>query len=263
MKSSLNISRTRVRLLTGLFFLIATLGHAQYDTIFEKGNKLYNAKDYHGALEQYKTISDSGFHSAELYFNMGNAHYKLNQIAPSILNYERALLMDPEDKDIKVNLAYAKNMTIDDIDEMPQTGVSKVVNAVIGKFSYQTWSYIAIGTMLLFVGFFIGYYFSFSQGRKRLLFATSSVWLFISVVSLVFAFQQRKIANERDPAIVFAEETTVKAEPNLGSDEVFRLHEGTKVFILDTMNNWKRIRLADGKVGWLPADELQRVKDFH
>ena len=85
---------------------------------------------------------------------------------------------------------------------------------------------------------------------------------FISIVSVIFAFQQRRLVNERDPAIVFAEETTVKAEPNLGSDEVFRLHEGTKVFILDTMSNWKKIRLADGKIGWLPADELRRVKDF-
>lgn len=249
-------------LLLGVFFLSGHSLMAQNMELFEKGNALYNAKDYQGALEQYRKISDNGVHSAELYFNMGNAYYKLNQIAPSILYYEKALMLDPDDKDIEVNLSYARNMTIDDIEEMPQTGISKLVNGVIGQLSYQSWTRTAIITMFLFVGFFIAYYFAYTQGRKRLLFAIGSGWLFLSVLSLLFAFQQRRIVRENDPAIVFAEETTVMAEPNLGSDEVFRLHEGTKVFILDTMSSWKKIRLADGKVGWLPEDELRAVKDF-
>lgn len=235
---------------------------AQHNTWFEEANELYNQGEYEAAIERYEKISEAGKHSAALYFNMANAYYKLNRIAPSILNYERALLLDPEDKDIGINLAYARNMTIDDIDELPKTGISRLVNGLIGTFSYRVWTWLAIGLMSLFVLFFIWYYFAVSQGKKRMFFTLSGLMLILSVLSLVFAFQQRNLERSVRPAIVFAEETTVKSEPNLGSEEVFRLHEGTKVFILDTLHNWKKIRLADGKIGWLPADELRAVKDF-
>lgn len=263
MKRAIFFNLPLTAVLTGVLFLLFFSVGAQNQELFEKGNELYNTNDYNGALEQYKKISANGVHSAELYFNMGNAYYKLNQIAPSILYYEKALLLDPEDDDIRINLGYARNMTIDDIDQMPQTGISRLINGIIGEFSYQTWTFLAIALMMMFVVLFIAYYFAFAQGRKRLLFVFSTIFLFTSLLSLFFAFQQRNLNDARDPAIIFADETTVKSEPNLGSDEVFRLHEGTKVFILDTMSNWKKIRLADGKIGWLPADELRRVKDFN
>lgn len=262
MRTMVKTNHYMSKLIAGLFLLWASLLGAQNAELFDEGNELYNQGDYQGAIERYQKISDNGLHSAELYFNMGNAYYKLNQIAPSILYYEKALLLDPEDQDVEVNLTYARNMTIDDIEELPQTGISRIVNGLIGTFSYHTWTYFAIGAMLVFVILFIAYYYAYGQSRKRLLFAVGGVFLFLSVLSVVFAFQQRSLIDQRNPAIVFAEETTVKSEPNLGSDEIFRLHEGTKVFILDTMNNWKKIRLADGKVGWLPEDELRSVKDF-
>lgn len=242
--------------------LSCSLGNAQNTTRFEEGNELYNQGAYQEAITRYKSIVAEGEHSAALYFNMGNAYYKLNMIAPSILNYEKALMLDPEDEDARINLAYARNMTIDDIDAMPQPGLSKLFQGLVETFSHKVWSYLAIVAMILFVVFFIGYYFAYREGRKRLFFAVSAVWLLLSLACLSFAFQGRTWEKDHDPAIVFARETAVKSEPNLGSEEVFKLHEGTKVFILDTMHDWKKIRLADGKEGWLPADELQRIKDF-
>lgn len=256
-------SYTRFSMVFALFLLLSFFsGSAQQGSLFEAGNELYNQGEYLGAIDKYKEIIATGKHSSELYFNMGNAYYKMDRIAPSILYYEKALLLDPDDEDVKVNLAYARNMTIDDIDALPQTGFSKLTRGLLGTFTYGVWSYLAIGGMLLFVLFFIGYYFAYREGRKRLLFAVSGGWLFLSLLCLLFAFQQRKWERNYDPAIVFAHETTVKSEPNLGSDEIFRLHEGTKVFILDAMHDWNKIRLADGKEGWLPSDELQRIKDF-
>ncbi|WP_224488442.1 SH3 domain-containing protein [Robertkochia flava] len=262
MKHTGNIKFSLRELFTGLLLFVLTSVGAQNDQLFEEGNKLYNEGAYQEAIQRYKKISESGMHSPELYFNMGNAYYKINEIAPSILYYEKALVLDPEDEDVRVNLAYARNMTIDAIEEMPQTGISKLVNGIIGTLDYRMWSYLAIGAMFLFVTLFIAYYFAYAQGRKRLLFAGSGVSLLLSLVCLLFAFQQRTLLSQRNPAIVFAQETTVKSEPNLGSEEIFRLHEGTKVFILDTLNNWKKIRLSDGKEGWLPEDELRVVKDF-
>ena len=250
------------KLLAGLLLLVSAMVAAQNDRLFEEANTLYNEGRYQEALQQYKKISESGVHSAELYYNMGNTYYKLNNIAPSILYYEKALVLDPDDADVKVNLAYARNMTIDDIQELPRTGIARLFNGVIGKLGYETWTYLSIASMFLFVALFIAYYFAYAQSRKRLLFAGSGIVLIFSLVSLLFAFQLRSVEQAQNPAIVFAEETTVKSEPNLGSDEVFRLHEGTKVFILDSMNDWRKIRLTDGKEGWLPGNELRVVKDF-
>ncbi|MBL7471898.1 tetratricopeptide repeat protein [Robertkochia sediminum] len=256
-------SYTRSLMVFALFLLWSfATANAQQGSLFETGNELYNQGEYQAAIDTYKEILAAGEHSPEVYFNMGNAYYKMDRIAPSILYYEKALFLDPDDEDVKVNLAYARNMTIDDIDALPKTGFAKLTRGLLGAFTYSVWSYLAIVGMLLFVLFFIGYYFADREGRKRLLFAISGGWVFLSLLCLLFAFQQRKWERNYDPAIVFASETTVKSEPNLGSDEIFRLHEGTKVFILDAMHDWKKIRLADGKEGWLPAEELQRIKDF-
>jgi len=108
--------------------LICGLGFSQNSQLFEEANTLYNEAQYYEALDKYTQILDSGEHSAELYFNMGNAHYKLNNIAPSIYFYEKALLLKPNDKEIKNNIAFARNMTIDAIDKVPEIGFSSIVN---------------------------------------------------------------------------------------------------------------------------------------
>lgn len=136
---------------TGLLLFVFAVAGAQHTELFEEGNELYNEGEYQLAIERYRSISDQGVHSPELYFNIGNAYYKLDKIAPSILYYEKALLLDPNDEDVKVNLEYARNMTIDDIEELPQSALSKLTRSVVGIFGHRSWSYLAIGSMFLFV----------------------------------------------------------------------------------------------------------------
>lgn len=232
---------------------------AQNETLFEQGNTLYNDGNYTLAIEKYQSILDNGKHSAELYFNLGNAYYKLNNIAPSIYYYEKALQLAPNDKDILNNIAFARNMTIDDIATIPEIGFSKFVNSITNMMSFDAWAMMAVGFLILFVVLFLSYYFSYTSVKKRIAFVVSSASIVLACVSVVIAYHNYNLKKNDRPAIVFAKESQIKSEPNLRSTEAFKLHEGTKVQILDTVNNWKRIKLADGKTGWIVSDDIKAL----
>lgn len=246
----------------GLFLFVVLSMHAQNDKLFEQANTLYNEGDYLQAIEAYQKIEKSGVHSAALYYNLGNAYYKQNQVANSIYYFEKALLLSPDDQDIRNNLNFARNMTIDAIETIPPSGFAKLVENELGNLSYNTWGKFAIGFIVLFVTAFLLYYFSVQQNRKRAFFAISITALICSLASLGLAYHQFAKAESQKPAIVFSPEVNVKTEPNNRSEASFVLHEGTKVQVLDTMGAWKKIRLADGKIGWLPADDIKEIKDF-
>ncbi len=239
--------------------LMSMMSYAQNEGIFEQANQLYNDGKYLEAIEKYTTILETKQHSAALYYNLANAHYKLNNIAPSIYYYEKALLIAPNDSDIKNNLAFAQNMTIDSIETIPQTGFSKIFNNLIDKFSYETWSYLSILFMLIFAITFLIYYFSITQRKKRLFFILSIISVFMTVTTIIFSFKQYSNKKNNTFAIIFAEETQALSEPNFRSDEVFILHEGTKIQVLDQLNDWKKIRLSNGKIGWIPAEAIKEL----
>ncbi len=245
-----------------LLFFISFGAAAQNDVLFEKANKLYNQDRYQEAIDTYKKILETGEHSAELYYNIANANYKLSNIGPSVYYYEKALLLAPDDEDIKNNLAFAQNMTIDAIDVIPQTGISKIVNNVTGMFDHNGWAKLAIAFVFAFVLLFLLYYFSYRTSIKRIYFITSILSLAFMVVSVVFAFQRYESNQKDNPGIVFAQEAVVRVDPKLSSEEAFVLHEGTKVQVDDNFDQWMKIRLSDGKVGWIPSEDIKLLKDF-
>lgn len=245
-----------------IVFCFSFLAIAQNDKLFEQANTLYNEGKYQEAINNYLKIVESQEHSSSLYYNLGNSYYKLNKAAPSIYYYEKALLLSPNDKEIKNNLIFAQNMTVDAFEVLPQTGFSKIIQNIIGKLSYGSWSVLSIIFMVLFVAFFLLYYFSVYQNKKRLYFTISIVSLLACLFSVLFAFNQKSHLNNQNPAIVFAKEIGVNAEPNNRSEEVFTLHEGAKVNVEGNMGEWKKIKLPDGKTGWLPSSEIKIIKDF-
>ena len=228
--------------------------------LFEEGNTFYNNGKYIEAIEKYEEILNSDQHSSEVYFNLGNAHYKLNNIAPSIYYYEMALQLDPKDKEIKNNLYFANNMTIDAIETVPEIGISRFTRNAINTFSFEIWAYLSVIFMILFVILFMTYYFTVRTSTKRFSFVSSLTSIFLSLVLLVFAFKKDSIDKKHNPAIVFSQESLVRTDPNLSGEEAFRLHEGTKVQILDTANNWTEILLVDGKTGWIVSEDIKLLK---
>jgi tetratricopeptide (TPR) repeat protein len=240
--------------------LISTLSLAQNKTLFDQGNSLYNEGKFQEAITTYERILDSENHSAELYFNIANAYYKMNRIAPSVYYYEKALQLTPNDNDIKNNLSFAQNMTIDAIEVIPEMGFSKIIRNIVNKFSYDIWAILSVVFVVLFVVLFLAYYFSYSTNRKRLAFLSSNLSLVLVLVTLIFAFQKYKYEQNDNPAIVFAQESEIKSEPNLRSEIAFKLHEGTKVQILEIYNeNWTKIKLTDGKSGWIPSQDIKEL----
>lgn len=238
------------------------MGFAQNESRFEQANELYNKGDFELAISKYESIIEAGEHSAALYFNLANAHYKLNHIAPSIYYYEKALKLSPNDKEIQNNIAFARNMTIDAIDQTPEFGFAKISKNVTNWFTFDEWAKLSVLLMVLFVVFYLIYYFNYGSTKKRLAFISAMILLILACCSVALAFNNYKMVENDQPAIVFAKQSQVKSEPNLRSSESFKLHEGTKVQILDTLENWKKIKLADGKTGWILSEDIRLLNVF-
>lgn len=246
-----------------LSFFLATVAFAQNDEAFIKGNEFYNEGKFQEAITAYESILSNDVHSADLYYNLANSYYKLNRIAPSIYYYEKALQISPNDSDIINNLAFAQNMTIDAIDKVPEVGFSKFVKGITNTFHFDTWAIISVSGVVLFVILFLAYYFAYSTIKKRISFVSSFVVLLIALVALFFAFQRQTLDKKDNPAIVFSQESDVKAEPNLRSESAFQVHEGTKVQVLESYNDtWTKIQIANGKTGWIATNDIKLLKDI-
>ncbi len=245
-----------------LLCCFSVFGFAQNNQRFEEANALYNDGKFAEAIDIYESILETDVHSAELYFNLGNANYKLNNIAPSIYYYEKALQLSPNDKDINNNLAFAQKMTIDAIEKVPEVGFSRIFKNIINTFNTDTWAKIAVSAVLIFVMLFLMYHFSYSTSRKRVAFVISVFSLLVACISVAMAFQKERLVKADNPAIIFAQESRVKLDPNQTSEEIFRLHEGTKVQVLETYGNWKNIQISDKSKGWIPSKDLKMLKDL-
>ncbi|GMN09654.1 tetratricopeptide repeat protein [Croceitalea sp. MTPC9] len=245
-----------------LVFLFVTGISAQNEVLFSRATDAYNEGDYGKAIKYYQNILDNGKHSAELYFNMANAYYKRDEIGPSIYYYEKALLLKPNDQEIINNLGYAQNMRLDAIDKMPESAMTRFYNTVIGRFSFDQWAYFGVVMIILFVLAYLAYYLLNMATQKRISFIVSMTALILCVVSITFAYLQYDVYITDNPAIIFEREVAVTSEPNQRSERIFTLHEGTKVNVLEELNDWVKIKIADGQTGWLPVESLKVLKGF-
>ena len=227
---------------------------------FENGNSLYQKGKYQEAITAYETELSTKKQSAELYFNLGNCYYKLNKVASSIYNYEKALLLNPDDTEIQNNLKFAQKLQIDDIKTEEKVGFNKVIQDFTNTFHYNTWGGIAVGLSFLFLVFFIGYYFSQITVSKRLFFFGMFFEMLLLIVSVAAAIFEKNQYNNDQPAIVFSEVASVKSEPKVGASDAFVLHEGTKVYVIESLDNWDKIQLTDGNEGWIENSAIKRLK---
>jgi len=247
-----------------IFLLLLSWGMGfaqQTDALFIEANNLYKEGAYSKAVDLYKSIEAKGVASDDLYFNLGNAYYKMNKIAPAIYNFEKALVLNPLHSDAQNNLTFAKRMTIDTIKVLPTTFLQGFNQAVIMKFSYNTWAYIAVLMAFLAAIWFLWYHFAVSTRRKLLLFNLTILSVIVLAVTVFFAFHNYGVQKNNRVAIVFALKTAVNNAPTHSGDELFELHEGTKVIVLDAVDDWKKIKLADGKTGWIMASDIRELKN--
>lgn len=230
---------------------------AQTEALFEEGNTAYNDGDYATAINKYEQILENGETSSELYYNLANAHYKANNVAPSIYYYEKALQLDPNDTDILNNLAIAQNRVVDDVEGAQETGAFRIWNGAVSSFGYNEWAWTAITFSVFFTILFLLYYLSIKSRLKRTFFTFSMLSLLAALITLTFAFQQKDQFSNNDYAIIFASQAPVYAEPTLRGDEIFVLHEGTKIEVLETYQDWVKFELANGLQGWMEKIDIK------
>ena len=252
------------RLVHIVFIILLSLSGGQLeaqvpDSLFAAANKSYQQEMYMEALEGYQNIEKLDLKSADLYFNMANIYYKTNQVAPAVYYYEKALKLAPNDKDIQFNLTFANRMILDNIEPLPKSIWQKFMDGIILNFTYETWAKIAVSLAFVFAILFLMYHFSYSTGKKRLYFITSILSVIFVTTSLFFAYRNKHHVDNNLEAIIFSSEAAVKSAPTNSSEVYFELHEGTKVIILETLDNWKKIKIADGKMGWIDTTALKEI----
>ena len=242
-----------------LFSCLTCFGQDPED-LFRSGNIAYNKGAYDRAIVYYDSISSLGVHSPELYFNLGNAYYKKNAIASSILNYEKALLLDADNAQLINNLAYAQNMTLDRFTSLPESELKKATADLVFLTSVRGWSMVLIAVFWLAAFLFFLFKRSNSSMLKRLFFTGFVISLLLSILTVVIILQQQNTLRNTNPAIVFVQSESFRSEPNMRSEVLLNIHEGAKVFILEDVEDWIKIKLQNGSVGWIPRSSVQPIR---
>ena len=236
-----------------LMLLFAFMGKAQesVDVWFEQANAAYNMGNYDSAKIVYEKILATELESVPLYFNLGNAYYKMREYPMAIYCYEKALKLDPSNEEVQTNLAIANQAIVDKIEPVPQSFIVRGWRNVRASLSGDQWAWCSIVFFaLLLVSLFL-FLRSRKVGLRKLGFFAGLVFLMAFGLSVVFAAQLKHASETQDQAILMTPTVTVKSSPSVESVDLFVLHEGTKVSILETANGWCKIKIANGSVGWL------------
>jgi tetratricopeptide (TPR) repeat protein len=238
---------------------LVAFGEANMQALFEKGNTSYSKGQYKEAVAAYQQVINAGYQSTALYYNMGNAEYKLGEVPSALLYYEKAHKLAPADEDINVNLRFANLRTTDKIDETPEFFLNKWWNGFILSFSVNVLALISILLVLMASGLLIVYFFTNSVSIKKGAFYVSMSLFFIGIVIVSLAGSQVSYFNGHKQGIIFTSTVNVKSGPIDQSNTLFVLHEGTKVNLLDNTNGWVKIKLANGNVGWVRVADAKEI----
>lgn len=241
-----------------LFSCIVCGLFAQEETIKE-AETAYAQNDYNTAIKLYEEVLKVYGASAEIYYNLGNAYYKADRIAPAILNYERALVLDPGDADIRFNLQMARQKTVDKIEPVGDFFLLKWLNAIQNMGAADSWATFSIVCFLLLIVCLLLFFFSRQIHMKKAGFYLGFIFLILVIVGNIFGANQKDEIINRKNAIVFTPTVTVKSSPDQSGTDLFILHEGTKVSIKGTLGEWHEIESEDGHVGWMQIKDTEII----
>ena len=224
-----------------------------------EADSAYVHEQYQQAITDYEALLKGGV-SADLYYNLGNAYYRTDNITKAILNYERALLLSPGDADIRFNLQMARSKTIDKITPESEMFFVTWYHSLVNLMSVDAWARTALIALAIAIILVLAYLFSDRMWLRKTGFFGAFFLLVVFVLSNLFAYQQKRKLTNRTGAIIMTTAATVKSTPSKNGTDLFILHEGTRVTITDnSMNGWKEIRVADGKQGWIETKQIEII----
>ena len=244
-------------LLPFLITLRAEAGNAR--DMLDSANHYYANGRYNEAIDFYEQILAQGKEAAGIYYNLGNAYYKTNRLAPAILNYERARLRDPGNEDIQYNLELARKQITDRVEQIPEFFLTRWFRQFINIFSSDQWAYISMGAFIVFLLLFSLYLYTRRLTVKKASFWISLLAVALAVATYTFSLQQKQDVINSRQAIVFESKVTVRSSPDQSGTELFVIHQGTRVNLEDSVSGWYEIRLPDGSQGWLKRQMVEPI----
>ena len=250
-------------LLVGIFFCFNQTTHAgttaTAEQQYDKASKLYKSGNYAEASMQYQNLVNDGKRSTALFFNLGNCYYKTGDYAKAILNYERAKKIAPADEDIEYNLKLANAKASDKIDPIPQLFYEKWWSIFITTFSPTEWSAFAIITLWIAVGIFLIYLFAKTVEKKKKSFYASAIIFCLSLCLFIVARSANQLIYNYSFAIIMDSSAYAKSAPDEKGTNLFLLHNGTKVEVIEEQEGWKKIKIANGNTGWMANAALENI----
>ncbi len=229
------------------------------DELWQIANTAYNAGNYAQAEECYTRIVEQGLHSAALYYNLANAHFKQDELGKALLYYNRALRLRPNDEDIRHNLEYAEQSTKDSIEEIPEFFLKTWIKSLRGALSCTAWSILSLLMLVAALACGLLYLLAQRLSLRKIGFYLMTVTALLFVVTTAFAWSERNMLVERSEAIIMNSAVSIKSSPDRSATELFVLHEGTKVTIGETIDGWAEVRIADGRKGWIEQERIERI----
>ncbi len=244
-----------------IIFLFGTFAvHAdENQLLIDDANKKYNEASYREAADLYEKVLLNGFESSKLYYNLGNAYFKLKDMVSAILYYEKANKISPGNEDILFNLKIANNNIVDKIEIVPDLFYVRWWNMVTHIFTVDQWGIISLVSIILTLGMALIFLLSGVVWMKKYAFWFGVVFLFITISSYSLANERFNSFKKEHEAIVFTPTITVKSSPSDKSIDLFVIHSGTKVQITDHVGDWYEIKIANGSVGWMLAENIKMI----
>jgi tetratricopeptide (TPR) repeat protein len=226
---------------------------------FDSANAAYSKADYKKAIALYEEILAYDKESSSLYFNLGNAYMKSNEIGKAILNYERAKKLTPQDEDINNNLTLANQKTEDKIEAAPKLFFAQWENGVTDIVSEKGWSIVFIACIALGFLLITIYVISRHKSFRQFGFFMGITLLIISIPVFFMAASKYENTLNSNTAVILSPSVTVTGAPDEKGTKLFILHEGTKVIVTKTDDDWSEIRIVNGNVGWVKTSVLEKI----
>jgi len=250
------------KLVSGIIFLIIStpaISALPAEEILAKANQAYLAGEFSHAVELYEEIRAKNLESASLHLNLGNAYFREGRFGLAILNYERALRLNPRHENANFNLGVAQSRIVDQVSPVPTIFYVSWWQGFYSIFTIDNWGWMVIFCLILTL-FCLGFYF-FSKTRrfKILAFVATMGFLLLMAVSNLAARAQYYNSQQKKEAIVMLPRVAAKSSPSVVGAELFVIHEGSKATITNELNDWFEIRLANGNVGWVPRASLEVI----
>lgn len=232
---------------------------SQENARFDKGVEEYSAGNFKEALQSWIELYNTGYASASLNYNIGNAYFKMGDIPNAILFYERAYLLKPADENINYNLEIAKSLTVDRFQEIPELFFIRWFDFISLTLNGNTWSIISLGSFVLCLIFLSVYIYTSRYKLKVAGFWIALVLMVISLLAISFAWQNRTLVFDSHKGIISSPQVSGKSSPDSSGTDLFVIHEGTKVSIGEEVGGWFEITLSDGNKGWIPSGSLNII----